>query len=100
VIDGDQEVLPGVSIVKLPGHTPGFQGINVSTRKGNYLIGGDFCPLFENWPSIDKEPVPSGVHLNLLDCYNSFKKVATFAKFILPGHDFKLLEHESYPAGQ
>ena len=99
VIDGDREILPGVSIVKLPGHTPGFQGINVNTRKGNYLVGSDFCPLFENWPSMDKEPIPSAIHVNLLDYFQSFKKAATFAEFVLPGHDLKVLEQESYPAG-
>ncbi len=97
ITDGDREVVPGISIVKLPSHTPGFQGVKVNTGKGNYLIGSDFCPLFENWPSRDKEPIPSGIHVNLLDYYDSFKKVGTFADFILPGHDLKVLEQESYP---
>lgn len=98
IIDGDREIVPGVSVVKLPGHTLGFQGVNLITGKGNYLIGSDFCPLFENWPGPDKEPVYSGIHINLLDYEASFKKVNKFADFILPGHDVKVLENESYPA--
>lgn len=97
IIDGDQEIVPGVSVVKLPSHTPGFQGVNIVTGKGNYLIGSDFCPLFENWPGRDKDPIYSGIHVNLSDYELSFKKVNRFANFILPGHDIKVLENESYP---
>lgn len=96
-VDGDKEILSGISVVKLPSHTPGFQGVNVKTKKGNFLIGSDFCPLFENWPGKNKEPIPSGIHINLIDYYDSFKKVNTFADFILPGHDLKILEHNYYP---
>jgi N-acyl homoserine lactone hydrolase len=96
-VDGDLEIASGVSVVRLPSHTPGFQGVSVKTRKGIYLIGSDFCPLFENWPNMDKEPIPSGIHVNLVDYYDSFKKVSTVAEFILPGHDLKVLEEEFYP---
>jgi len=97
IIDGDRDIAPGISVVKIPSHTPGFQGVNVKTEKGNYLIGSDFCPLFENWPGRDKEPIPSGIYVNLLDYYKSFEKVNLFADFILPSHDLRVLEHESYP---
>ncbi len=49
VIDGDREIVPGVDVVKIPSHSPGFQGVNVRTTKGTYFIASDFCPLFENW---------------------------------------------------
>jgi N-acyl homoserine lactone hydrolase len=97
IVDGDLEISPGISVVKIPSHTPGFQGVNVKSRKGNYFIGSDFCPLFENWSGRDKEPVPSGIYVNLIDYYDSFKKVNRFVDFILPGHDRKVLEHECYP---
>ena len=97
IIDGDREILAGLSVVKLPSHTLGFQGVNVDTGKGNYFIGSDFCPLFENWPGRDQEPIYSGIHVSLLDYEASFRKVNRFADFILPGHDLKVLEHESYP---
>jgi len=97
IVDGDLEVVPGVSIVKLPGHTPGFQGVNIKTEKGYHLIAGDLCPLFENWPDMDKEPIPPGIHVNLVDCYDSYRKARAFAQLILPGHDMKVLEYESFP---
>ncbi|UCE51173.1 MAG: hypothetical protein JSV31_18135 [Desulfobacterales bacterium] len=83
--------------MKLPGHTPGFQGVHVKTKNGNYLIAGNLCPLFENWPNLDKQQVPPGIHVNLIDCYDSFLKVRAFADFILPGHGPRVLEQDSYP---
>jgi len=98
LIEGDMEISPGVDIVKIPGHTPGFQGVNIKTAKGNYFIASDFCPLFENWegaPPLDH--IVSPIHVNLEDYYSSFKKVERIADFVLPGHDIKVFEKECYP---
>ncbi len=98
-IEGDMEIFPGIDIVAIPGHTPGGQGVNVKTSKGNYFIASDFCPLFENWegsPPLLKHIV-SPIHVNLEDYYRSFKKVEKFADFVLPGHDIKVFEKEWYP---
>jgi N-acyl homoserine lactone hydrolase len=99
IIHGDQDIVPGVSVIRLPSHTPGFQGVRVKTKKGDYLIGGDFYPLYENWTDRGKDPIPSGIHLNLFDYYDSFKKVNAFTNVLLPGHDMKVLDHDVYPAG-
>ena len=97
IIDGDQEIMPGLSVLKLPGHTPGLQGVKVRTKAGDYLIASDFCPLYENWPSKDKGFIPSGIHVDLFQYYDSVKKLSTFAGVILPGHDPKVLDKKSYP---
>jgi len=98
LIDGDREICPGISVIKIPGHTPGFQGVNVRTAKGNYFIASDFCPFFDNWAgSPVLKHVPSPIHVNLEDYFNSFEKVDGFADFVLPGHDPKVFEKESYP---
>ncbi len=99
VIEGDMEILPGIDIVTVPGHSPGSQGVNVKTARGNYFIASDFCPLFENWegsPPLLKHIV-SPIHIDLEDYYRSFRKVEKFADFVLPGHDSKVLERECYP---
>ena len=92
VVEGDLEIVPGVSVLRLPGHTPGFQGVLVKTKKGNQIIAGDLCPLYENWPVLDKEPIPPGIHVNLIDCYDSFKRLRNLADSIFPGHDPRVLE--------
>jgi len=98
IVDGDREIVPGIELVKIPGHTPGFQGVKIKTSAGNYFIAGDFCPLFENWEGVPPlKHVASPIHVNLEDYYESFEKVEKIADFVLPGHDLKVFEKESYP---
>ena len=98
LIEGDREIAPGIKIVKIPGHTPGFQGVNVKTSEGNYFIAGDFCPLFENWEGVPPlKHIVSPIHVNLEDYYVSFEKVEKMADFVLPGHDLKVFDKECYP---
>ena len=33
IIDRDREIVPGISVIKLPSHTTGIQGVNVETKK-------------------------------------------------------------------
>jgi N-acyl homoserine lactone hydrolase len=98
IVEGDMEISPGIDIVMLPGHTPGFQGVNVKTAKGNYLIASDFCPLFDNWEgSPPLKHIVSPIHVNLEDYYKSFKKVEKIPDFVLPGHDIRVFEKKCYP---
>jgi N-acyl homoserine lactone hydrolase len=47
--DGDQMILPGISLLKTPGHTPGHQSVLVKTVSGNYyLFTGDAINTREN----------------------------------------------------
>lgn len=97
-LDGDYDLMPGIKIVTIPGHTPGMQGVLVNTAKGNILIASDCCGLFENWEGKGFHThIPSGIHVNLTDYYESFKKMDALTKFILPGHDPKVFDHKEYP---
>ena len=48
-IDGEGEALPGVSLIPLPGHTPGHSGVMVSDGDAQLLIWGDtiHCETFQ-----------------------------------------------------
>jgi N-acyl homoserine lactone hydrolase len=43
LLDGDQEIVPGVRSVTTPGHTPGHQSIEIETTEGPALMTGDAC---------------------------------------------------------
>jgi len=43
LLDGEQEVVPGVRTVTTPGHTPGHQSIAIDTTAGRALMTGDAC---------------------------------------------------------
>ena len=91
-IEGDCEILPGVSVVTLPGHSKGFQGVLIQTSKGRYLIAGDTCPKEENWRgNAQLKHIPSGIHVDLEEYFETFQKMEKIADVIIPGHDPRLM---------
>jgi glyoxylase-like metal-dependent hydrolase (beta-lactamase superfamily II) len=98
VVDGDVELMPGLDLVCLPGHTPGMQGVNVATAKGQYLIAGDAVPLYENWEGdAQLRHIPNGIHADLHSYERAFKRMEEVATHILPGHDPMVFEQRTYP---
>jgi glyoxylase-like metal-dependent hydrolase (beta-lactamase superfamily II) len=97
VVEGRIELEVGISLVPLPGHTPGYQGVLVELDSGRCLIAGDTCPLFENWQGNEQfAHIPPGIHVDLRDCYDTLRKMESMADMVLPGHDMKVLEEELY----
>jgi glyoxylase-like metal-dependent hydrolase (beta-lactamase superfamily II) len=97
-VEGDRNLLPGIDLVTIPGHTPGMQGVLVNTINGRYLIASDCLGLFENWTGsgIHKH-IPSGIHYNLADYYKTFEKMEQICDHVLPGHEPLVFEHKEYP---
>ena len=93
IVEGDVDLIPGVRLLFLPGHTPGLQGVLVSTRKGHYCIPSDTVNLYENW----ENQIPPGIHVNIEDCYRSFRKIKKMSDYVLPEHDMKVLNKPVYP---
>ena len=85
LVDGDTDVIPGISVVLAPGHSAGMQCVVVETRAGKYVLGGDLITLFENW---EAEPhVPNGVYYDLNIMLKSLEKIDRINGTVLPGHD-------------
>lgn len=49
-LQGEQEVLPGISVLPLPGHTPGLQGVLLRGREGTALFPSDLIPTVAHLP--------------------------------------------------
>jgi glyoxylase-like metal-dependent hydrolase (beta-lactamase superfamily II) len=98
-IEGDFTLFPGIDLVTLPGHTPGFQGVLVETVAGRYLVASDSLGIYKNWEGDERNRhIPPAIHVDLADCYATFDKIEKICDFILPGHDARVLEHDVYPA--
>jgi len=96
ILDGDCEVLDGISVVLSPGHSNGHQCVIVNTEAGPYLVLGDMVNLLEAWEA--DPPIANGYHVSLLDYHNSFKKLKKLkVSYVLAGHDPTVLEHKVYP---
>lgn len=92
-VDGDTSIIPGIDVVTLPGHSPGFQGVLVDTTKGKYLIAGDCLSTYKNWEGDEKQKhIPGGVHVDLVEVYDTFMKIEKVCDFILPGHDPRVFD--------
>jgi glyoxylase-like metal-dependent hydrolase (beta-lactamase superfamily II) len=62
LVDGETEIIPGITLMQTEGHTPGHQVVRVSTDGGTLLYCGDLIPLAShvNLPYImayDHEPL-------------------------------------------
>jgi N-acyl homoserine lactone hydrolase len=90
LLDGDAEILPGLSGFTTPGHTPGHQSFVVALKDGSgYVLPFDAGDLMENF---ELEIGPGGfVHCSADDARRSVLRVnqvaAEYGFPIVPGHD-------------
>jgi glyoxylase-like metal-dependent hydrolase (beta-lactamase superfamily II) len=96
LVDGDSNVIPGISVVLAPGHSAGMQCVVVETRAGKYILGGDLITLFENW---EAEPhIPNGIFYDLNIMLASLEKIDRINGKVLPGHDNEVFNRSTiYP---
>ena len=95
LVDGDVEILPGISVTLTPGHTGGSQTVLVDTDKGRYGLVGDLFNLYHCWESCPR--IINGLHTCVQTCYDSYAKLEKMNLFLLPGHDFRILDKKCYP---
>jgi N-acyl homoserine lactone hydrolase len=80
-------------VVSLPGHTPGSQGVLVETDAGPFLLAGDTVDTYENWEGNSQvEHIPSGIHTDLFQYFDSFRKIEHLGCEVIPSHDAAVLE--------
>lgn len=96
IIDGDQTIEDGLSVIWTPGHTPGGQSVVVDTAAGKAVITG-FCCNEKNFPASGPVVCP-GVHLDAIQALESAQRVKDLADIILPCHDLSLGARGRIPA--
>lgn len=94
MVDGLHEVVDGVWVQKVGGHTPGIQATFVNTAKGVVVLASDTSHFFENI----EEDKPFAVHASVVDMYRAFDvmNAAASSGIIVAGHD--PLISERFPA--
>lgn len=93
ILAEDGEVVDGISVFWIGGHTMCSQAVKVKTKNGIAVLTGDTVFLYEN---IEKN-IPVGLNVNLKECYAAMKRIKKEADIIIPSHDPKVLER--YPSG-
>jgi glyoxylase-like metal-dependent hydrolase (beta-lactamase superfamily II) len=83
---GVAELLPGVTVHPVPGHTPGSQVVRVPTERGWVVLAGDAAHLWANIRQRRPFPILDGVTATL-DAYDVVEALADGPDHIIPGHD-------------
>lgn len=95
--DGDRELLPGLSLISLPGHSPGSQGVSVQTSDGTFLIAGDCVNTYENLEgNAAFKPRMSGGYTDMVAFTSSLERVQDPTWTVIPSHDHAVVEHRLF----
>ena len=94
-VDGDEELVPGLSVHKIGGHSAGLMCVRVWTQRGWVVVASDCAHFYENI----RERNPFVIVHNLGDMMNGYTTMEMLADspdHIIPGHDPLVMEY--YPA--
>jgi N-acyl homoserine lactone hydrolase len=93
LVEGDKDIIPGIRVIHVPGHSPGAQAVAVSTDKGLAVISG-FCSTFDTFnvepgsPHLVHTP---GTHTDPMAAYDSAVKIKGLADILVPQHALEFL---------
>jgi glyoxylase-like metal-dependent hydrolase (beta-lactamase superfamily II) len=92
ILDGDQKIIDGVSVLFTPGHTPGLQSVLLTSEEGSCVIASDNIPFYENLKGKTiTDFTPSTIYVDLESYYRSIRRVIELGFTIIPGHEISLV---------
>ncbi len=95
--DGDEELVPGLSVHHVGGHTLGMQVVRVHTRRGVVVLASDASHLYANMERGIPYPIAQNVS-HVLDGYRRVYELASSREHVIPGHDPLVLARYPAPA--
>ena len=95
--DGGGEIVPGVSVHLIGGHSKGLQCVRVKTRRGHVVLAADAAHLYAHIDSGRVFPITYNI-AEVLEGYATLQRLATSPRHVVPGHDPLVLTR--YPAAK
>lgn len=92
--DGDAELVPGLSVHLVGGHTDGLQVVRVHTRSGWLVLASDATHYYENMDAIRPFPIVFDVDA-MVAGYDRLRELAGRDGTIVPGHDPMVFERHA-----
>jgi glyoxylase-like metal-dependent hydrolase (beta-lactamase superfamily II) len=93
--DGEDQVVPGVTVHHIGGHSKGLQAVRVKTQRGDVVLASDSAHLYAHLDERKVFPITYSAD-DAVAGYGKLEKLATSRNHIVPGHDPKVLQR--YPA--
>mgnify|MGYP001431430333 CR=1 FL=1 len=93
------ELLPGMTLHRIGGHTAGLQAVRVWTRRGWVVLASDASHLYANMRRGLPFPIVHNVE-DMLEGYRTLTRLADSPDHIVPGHDPLVMELYPAPAAQ
>jgi len=90
-VDGSREIVPGIAVHHVGGHTAGMQIVSVAHARGQAVVASDASHYYRNF----EERIPFNTLQDLPRMYSAFDKIRSVASsedLVLPGHDPLVLE--------
>ena len=90
-VDGEAEVVPGVRVHHVGGHTAGIQVVTVATDRGQAVVASDAAHYYRNFEA----RIPFNTLHDLPGMYAAFDRIAALADapdLVIPGHDPQVLQ--------
>jgi len=86
IIEGDREVLPGLRVHRVGGHTAGLQIVTVETGRGTVVLASDASHFYRNVET--RQPVQIMTSLpEMLAAFETIHTLAGAERLIVAGHD-------------
>jgi glyoxylase-like metal-dependent hydrolase (beta-lactamase superfamily II) len=95
--DGTDEIVPGVTVHHIGGHSKGLQSVRVKTRVGYVVLAADASHLYSHVERGRVFPLVHNVE-DVVEGYATLKKLASAPRHVVPGHDPQVLKR--YPAAK
>ena len=93
--DGTDEIAPDVTVHRIGGHTKGLQVVRVPTARGWVVLASDASHFYAHMEQGRAFPILYNLG-DLLDGYDTLRKLASSNQHIIPGHDPLVVDR--YPA--
>ena len=103
VVDGDLDLLDGIRILKVPGHTPGMQVAIVDTVRGRAAVVSDLGDHYRNWFPADSRAtrhplnylsdsfLPSSIRSESERTYlDGMLRTKKASDIVIPAHDTRI----------
>jgi glyoxylase-like metal-dependent hydrolase (beta-lactamase superfamily II) len=93
--DGADEIVPGVTVHRIGGHSKGLQSVRVKTRRGYVVLASDATHLYAHVDGGRVFPIVYNL-AEVVEGYVTLRNLATSPRHVVPGHDPLVLAR--YPA--